>query len=188
MELSIPTYIKVVKGGQSGKTAYRASSLFLPEFASENIVLQRALAKLTRELGKTFSNFGKDWQQRKLVNCAFNPAGLRQTNVKFEFEFQSRHWRCKYFLATFPAFDRQIAFCPELPSVWFEYQPGHLQQRATEVYQQYFRNQRKRTPSNEEIIPTAFNAESKRWLTWVCLLYTSPSPRDQRGSRMPSSA
>ena len=25
-----------------------------------------------------------------------------------------------------------------------------------------------------------------RW--WSCLLYTSPSPRDQRGSRMPSSA
>ena len=25
-------------------------------------------------------------------------------------------------------------------------------------------------------------------LTWDCLLYTSPSPRDQRGSRMPSSA
>ena len=24
--------------------------------------------------------------------------------------------------------------------------------------------------------------------SWVCLLYTSPSPRDQRGSRMPSSA
>ena len=25
-------------------------------------------------------------------------------------------------------------------------------------------------------------------LAWGCLLYTSPSPRDQRGSRMPSSA
>ena len=25
-------------------------------------------------------------------------------------------------------------------------------------------------------------------LSWTCLLYTSPSPRDQRGSRMPSSA
>ena len=25
-------------------------------------------------------------------------------------------------------------------------------------------------------------------LTYICLLYTSPSPRDQRGSRMPSSA
>ena len=29
-------------------------------------------------------------------------------------------------------------------------------------------------------------AESKR--LYLCLLYTSPSPRDQRGSRMPSSA
>ena len=26
------------------------------------------------------------------------------------------------------------------------------------------------------------------WQDWICLLYTSPSPRDQRGSRMPSSA
>ena len=25
-------------------------------------------------------------------------------------------------------------------------------------------------------------------MDWTCLLYTSPSPRDQRGSRMPSSA
>ena len=37
--------------------------------------------------------------------------------------------------------------------------------------------------------------EKKRWLTndefvedWACLLYTSPSPRDKRQSRMPSSA
>ena len=28
----------------------------------------------------------------------------------------------------------------------------------------------------------------KEWNFEVCLLYTSPSPRDQRGSRMPSSA
>ena len=26
------------------------------------------------------------------------------------------------------------------------------------------------------------------WESRICLLYTSPSPRDQRGSRMPSSA
>ena len=26
------------------------------------------------------------------------------------------------------------------------------------------------------------------WKDYSCLLYTSPSPRDQRGSRMPSSA
>ena len=26
------------------------------------------------------------------------------------------------------------------------------------------------------------------YMVYICLLYTSPSPRDQRGSRMPSSA
>ena len=30
--------------------------------------------------------------------------------------------------------------------------------------------------------------ESAKALYYSCLLYTSPSPRDQRGSRMPSSA
>ena len=29
---------------------------------------------------------------------------------------------------------------------------------------------------------------AQKWLSFLCLLYTSPSPRDQRGSRMPSSA
>ena len=29
---------------------------------------------------------------------------------------------------------------------------------------------------------------SRELETYICLLYTSPSPRDQRGSRMPSSA
>ena len=32
------------------------------------------------------------------------------------------------------------------------------------------------------------HTRSKAGLFDVCLLYTSPSPRDQRGSRMPSSA
>ena len=37
---------------------------------------------------------------------------------------------------------------------------------------------------------TLTNALSRGWLERMrdCLLYTSPSPRDQRGSRMPSSA
>ena len=37
----------------------------------------------------------------------------------------------------------------------------------------------------EEVVETDPREEK---LFWSCLLYTSPSPRDQRGSRMPSSA
>ena len=41
-------------------------------------------------------------------------------------------------------------------------------------------------PEEEDLI----NIEMESLETWLepCLLYTSPSPRDQRGSRMPSSA
>ena len=46
------------------------------------------------------------------------------------------------------------------------------------------------------IVPLAAPGVVKKGLKWLfdpespfsCLLYTSPSPRDQRGSRMPSSA
>ena len=39
-------------------------------------------------------------------------------------------------------------------------------------------------------LATALESVCEKWLIdlFACLLYTSPSPRDQRGSRMPSSA
>ena len=44
--------------------------------------------------------------------------------------------------------------------------------------------------SSEEIHTTVAQLNFIRWCIKnnICLLYTSPSPRDQRGSRMPSSA
>ena len=42
------------------------------------------------------------------------------------------------------------------------------------------------TPYRKKIPPIAKQTQADELR--VCLLYTSPSPRDQRGSRMPSSA
>ena len=41
---------------------------------------------------------------------------------------------------------------------------------------------------NHMYIPRSFGDAEQNFWNLVCLLYTSPSPRDQRGSRMPSSA
>ena len=38
------------------------------------------------------------------------------------------------------------------------------------------------------VVTDGTTGTSARWRGGACLLYTSPSPRDQRGSRMPSSA
>ena len=42
--------------------------------------------------------------------------------------------------------------------------------------------------ATEYIMPVPFTAAERERMSSICLLYTSPSPRDQRGSRMPSSA
>ena len=42
------------------------------------------------------------------------------------------------------------------------------------------------TEITSEIMPSL--SDMMKGKLWTCLLYTSPSPRDQRGSRMPSSA
>ena len=55
----------------------------------------------------------------------------------------------------------------------------HGPQRATTVCQLHMRS----FSDEEDILLEPFRAKS-----FGCLLYTSPSPRDQRGSRMPSSA
>ena len=42
--------------------------------------------------------------------------------------------------------------------------------------------------SRDKDLPLIDLKDLKSLLNYACLLYTSPSPRDQRGSRMPSSA
>ena len=61
-------------------------------------------------------------------------------------------------------------------------EPSSLQ-ALTEVEEIADNNQVVQRIQNIEILRDKY----RRWLL-VCLLYTSPSPRDQRGSRMPSSA
>ena len=48
--------------------------------------------------------------------------------------------------------------------------------------EKYFRKE----ISEEELLAAAKELRAKHWN--ICLLYTSPSPRDMRRSRMPSSA
>ena len=43
-------------------------------------------------------------------------------------------------------------------------------------------------PSTGRLGETVPPADAQLWNPWLCLLYTSPSPRDRQKSRMPSSA
>ena len=60
------------------------------------------------------------------------------------------------------------------PSAWFRIESQHMI-----VYSD---------DDPDDVIELVKNLERLDYLLRFCLLYTSPSPRDQRGSRMPSSA
>ena len=168
LQISLPVYVKVLKGDSKKKSAYRAQLLFYRDHASENVVLQRAMTKLSRTMRKLFTALGKEWNQRSMVNMSFNPAGLQQTSAAFDFTLKSRYWRCKYFFVTFPSFGRNIAFCPDIPDLWFEYERDELASRAAEVYEAYFRELYSRDEDRvQSTPPTLFNADSKRWITWI---------------------
>ena len=59
---------------------------------------------------------------------------------------------------------------------------GHIQSPDSS-WKSYFTLKSEKTKA----LPLKSN-EFKQFVLYSCLLYTSPSPRDQRGSRMPSSA
>ena len=80
-----------------------------------------------------------------------------------------------------------------LSAAGIEVSHGLLEEESSELNIGFFQRMKRNRPFIRSKIGSSLdrkialsNGESK-WIT-SCLLYTSPSPRDQRGSRMPSSA
>ena len=166
LDITLPVYVKVVKGRADRKTVYRTQLLFAPGFHAENIVLQRAVQRLTRNVRKHNDESGKAWNQRKLIPLAFNPASLQHTTCAVDLELKKSRSHCKFFMVWFEAFDRRIAFCPEIPFHWFEFEKGTLQSRTQEVMQAWFR-ERQREDGADFVAPETYAIDSKCWLTSI---------------------
>ena len=61
-----------------------------------------------------------------------------------------------------------------------------VNETSTELETKYLQNQEKVKPFYDKA--QQVNASSAELISYICLLYTSPSPRDRTRSRMPSSA
>ncbi|QEG20872.1 AAA family ATPase [Mariniblastus fucicola] len=184
MDISLPVYVKVIKGSVDRKTVYRTQLLFSSGHHSENIVLQRAIQRLTRNVRNRCDEFGKGWNQRKLLPLTFNPASLQHTTLKFDIQLRKTRYSCKYFMVWFQAMGRCIAFCPELPGVWFEFEKGELQARAEEVYLALFRKLEK-DDGADFVSPDRYSIDSKSWLTSIDVtLNINQESRDEMEKKM----
>ena len=103
-------------------------------------------------------------------SCSLTPTQQRYATIELEcLAIQWAVQKCNYYLRGLPIFQ-----------IWTDHRPleGIFRKSLHELDNQRLMRMR------EKILPYSFS------VTWVpgCLLYTSPSPRDKRQSRMPSSA
>ena len=97
------------------------------------------------------------------------------------------------FLYTFDDREQWVQTTPILPNVWREFvlHPGELVDVLLTPTRNVSPGELSQTIQDKLLgkNPSATEVINKNIAhNQTCLLYTSPSPRDQRGSRMPSSA
>ena len=75
-----------------------------------------------------------------------------------------------------------------IPSVWRTIEEVTYERERLELEDGDFLDLDWAKSGNNRLVVLTHGLEGNSDRHYVCLLYTSPSPRDQRGSRMPSSA
>ena len=87
---------------------------------------------------------------------------------------------------------------PDPETVWLDIDTARGVDAAGNEILPVLGGRRTKRATLSDLLTTALHHNARRLIvcgdipdrpqSWLCLLYTSPSPRDQRGSRMPSSA
>ena len=143
------------------------TSLNLSEqFQTLIIVLSDLDLGMNQWVSDTFKCEFKDWQRGKVLNSE----QLNKMNTFNRYEDVDKDGVC---YRTLPGTDNEKAG-------YFTRGTGHNIDAAYSENPEVFETLLKRLKNKIE--------SSRHKLPKPCLLYTSPSPRDQRGSRMPSSA
>ncbi|MBC7798162.1 MAG: AAA family ATPase [Pyrinomonadaceae bacterium] len=166
MNVTIPVLVTEEKQEKSSVTVQTVRPLFALNFEESAESLQRALNKLANTMRQQIEEFGKLARHDDVANLTFSPS-LQSSIVKFRLNFGAKNFDCRYFFVTLNAFDKRIAFTPNIAGIWFDLERGEsLQTRAETVLDAHFRLLEKRDGKNSQD-PEYFNFVGKTWLTTV---------------------
>jgi ATP-dependent Clp protease ATP-binding subunit ClpC len=166
MNVTIPVLVTEYKKPNSSVTMQNVRPLFYPQPAEEAESLQRALNKLAGTLRNQIEKLGKEARHDEIAKMCFSPV-IAAKRLDFRLNFGAENFDCRYLFARFSAFNKRLAFTPNVPDVWFEVERGeNWELRAVEVLDDYFRRLERRDGRGSQN-PTRFNYEGKAWLTSV---------------------
>ena len=178
MEISLPVYVEVRR--VAGQPVHHCRPLFFAAPEASDAHLGLALSKLIKRLKGLLDGFGGQSRHDRLAEWAFAPA-LRTHMLKLTLDLRDRQAKCKLLFITFAALERQVAFSPSLPQLWFEVGPGQsLEQRATAVLSNHYRQLEKsqRRSGEPAAGPESISLPGQAWVANVDLrVETRHTPR-----------
>ena len=165
MELTLPIYIEVRR--QEGQPVHHCRPLFFGGPSASDAHLGLAMSKLSQRLKQFLDKLGRQARHDALAACAFAP-DLETHVLKLQLELKGGLVKCRLLFVLFQALERRIAFCPLLPELWLEVQPGKsLDFRAQEVLTRHFRDKEKESRRQGRELVSEVEAISLKGQAWV---------------------
>lgn len=146
MQLTLSVFVSVER--EEGRSVYACRPLRGPYATTRDVLLSSALSKLGNRMRKTINEWVRNGKAHRVDPWLYDPA-LQASKHKLTLLLPDRTLRWKLLLVTLPAFDRMLAFSPNVPDVVFELENRSLlEPRAVEVYSKWARH---RIQENEDL-------------------------------------
>lgn len=150
-----------------------ARPLFTLQPVEQGAGLQRALNKLAQSLREQFESLGAEARHDEIARFTFSPF-LSTKMLNFRLFLSKKSFDCKYLFVIFDAFDRKIAYTPNVPEIWFEIGRGEdLRQRAEEVLTEHFKSLERRDGKDSQN-PSALSFPAKAFVTTLDVNFYPP--------------
>lgn len=131
--------------------------------------LSRAQQRLVGDLQQHLMQLGRHLRQELISAWTFAP-DMEQHRLDLLLDLRRRTARGRYFFVAFRALGRKLAFCPTLPTLWFEITRGQtLAHRAVESLTEHFRKLEHAADDASAIRPEDFAMDGTAWVTTVDL-------------------
>ncbi|MDA1013324.1 MAG: AAA family ATPase [Planctomycetota bacterium] len=166
MNITCPIYITSHRVGGDKVATYTLRPLFMPAVVRADKQLGRATSRLVSDLKKLLGRLAKEGKHKEIAKYAYCPE-IECRRYKLSCEVADAWVRDAFAIAHFNAVDRQVAFFPEMPDVWFDIPKGHaVQSRAEQILTAHFKQLAKDGDSISQFVEET-RLRGKVWVTTV---------------------
>lgn len=169
MRFSIPLFVETRSDAPGTPLRHHVRPLFFrgPSRADED--LSRAQQRLVGDLQQTLLQVGRAPRHDWLAAWNFCPQ-IEQHRIDVMVDLRRRTARGRFFFAVFRSLDRRLAFCPSLPTLWFEIGRNQsLEYRAAQSLSHFFRKLEQEADDESDVCPEDFALQGTAWVTTVDL-------------------